>query len=59
MEGYRRTDLIRFGQFTTASYIWEWKGGTKDGMAVDNKYNYYPIPSTDLTANPNLKNEEY
>ena len=59
MEGYRRTDLIRFGQFTTSSYIWEWKGGTKDGMAVDNKYNYYPIPSTDLTANPNLKNEGY
>ena len=59
MEGYRRTDLIRFGEFTTSSYIWEWKGGTKDGMAVDNKYNYYPIPSTDLTANPNLKNEGY
>lgn len=59
MEGYRRTDLIRFGQFTTSSYIWEWKGGTKDGMAVDNKYNYYPIPPTDLTANPNLKNEKY
>ena len=59
MEGYRRTDLIRFGEFTTSSYIWEWKGGTKDGMAVDNKYNHYPIPSTDLTANPNLKNEEY
>ena len=59
MEGYRRTDLIRFGEFTTSKYVWEWKGGTKDGMAVDNKYNYYPIPSTDLTANPNLKNEEY
>ena len=59
MEGYRRTDLIRFGEFTTSSYVWEWKGGTKDGMAVDNKYNYYPIPSTDLTANPNLKNEGY
>lgn len=59
MEGYRRTDLIRFGEFTTSSYVWEWKGGTKDGMAVDNKYNFYPIPSTDLTANPNLKNEGY
>ena len=59
MEGHRRTDLIRFGEFTTSSYVWEWKGGTKDGMAVDNKYNYYPIPSTDLTANPNLKNEGY
>ena len=59
MEGYRRTDLIRFGEFTTSDYIWEWKGGTKDGMAVDTKYNVYPIPTTDLTANPNLKNEGY
>lgn len=59
LEGVRRTDLIRFGQFTTSSYIWEWKGGTKDGMAVDNKYNIYPIPATDLTANPNLHNDNY
>ena len=59
MEGYRRTDLIRFGEFTTSSYVWEWKGGTKDGMAVDNKYNYYPIPNTELTANPNLHNDNY
>ncbi len=26
-EGYRRTDLIRYGQFTTNKYIWQWKGG--------------------------------
>ena len=58
-EGTRRTDLIRFGQFTTSSYVWEWKGGTKEGMAVDNKYNIYPIPATDLTANPNLHNDNY
>ncbi|MCD8177261.1 MAG: RagB/SusD family nutrient uptake outer membrane protein [Tannerellaceae bacterium] len=55
----RRTDLIRFNKFTTANYIWQWKGGTKDGMAVDSKYNMYPIPATDLTANPNLYNENY
>lgn len=55
----RRTDLIRYGKFTTNSYIWEWKGGTQEGTAVDEKYNYYPIPSTDLTANPNLSNEDY
>ena len=59
MEGVRRTDLIRYDKFTTSSYIWEWKGGTKDGMAVDPKYNIYPIPATDLTANPNLYNENY
>src|SRR5574344_663135 len=58
-EGVRRTDLIRFGEFTTAKYIWQWKGGTKDGMAVDSKYNIYPIPTTELTANPNLYNQNY
>ncbi len=55
----RRTDLVRHGKFTTNSYIWQWKGGVKDGAAVDAKFNYYPIPTTDLTANPNLFNEKY
>ena len=55
----RRTDLIRYNKFTTADYIWQWKGGIKDGRAVDSKYNIYPIPASDLTANPNLKNENY
>ena len=59
LECQRRTDLIRFGAFTTSKYLWQWKGGTKEGMAVDNKYNIYPIPTTDLTANPNLYNENY
>ena len=58
-EGTRRTDLIRYGLFTTSDYLWQWKGGVKDGAAVDSKYNVYPIPSTELTANPNLKNENY
>ncbi len=55
----RRTDLIRHGKFTSDTYVWEWKGGIKDGTGVDNKYNVYPIPSSDLTANPNLSNENY
>ena len=58
-EGYRRTDLIRFGQFTTSKYIWQWKGGVPEGQAVDSKYNIYPIPNTELTANPNLYNDNY
>lgn len=58
-EGYRRTDLIRYDQFTTNKYIWQWKGGTHDGQAVDSKYNIYPIPNTELTANPNLHNDNY
>ena len=58
-EAMRRTDLVRFNALTTSKYIWQWKGGTLEGRPVDNKFNYYPIPATELTANPNLKNEEY
>ena len=58
-ESTRRTDLIRYGLFTSGDYLWQWKGGTKDGKAVDSKYNIYPIPATELTANPNLYNENY
>jgi hypothetical protein len=54
-EGYRRTDLVRFGRFTTASYLWPFKGGVKDGRAVEDFRNIFPIPSSDLVANPNLK----
>lgn len=54
-EGFRRTDLIRFGKFTSGNYLWPWKGGVKDGTGVDNHYQLFPIPSTDLIANPNLK----
>ncbi len=53
-EGHRRTDLIRYGQFTTAAYLWAWKGNVASGTAVDAKYNLYPIPSDDLTSNPTL-----
>ncbi|MBM3420602.1 MAG: RagB/SusD family nutrient uptake outer membrane protein [Bacteroidetes bacterium] len=53
-EGYRRTDLIRFGLFTGGSYIWEWKGGVQAGVATNAKYNLYPIPDADLGANPKL-----
>lgn len=54
-EGFRRTDLIRYGQFTTGTYLWAWKGGVPSGTAVDSKYNIFPIPSIDLSANSNLK----
>lgn len=54
-ECHRRTDLVRFNKLTTADYLWQWKGGVKQGRAVDPKYNVFPIPSADLSANPNLK----
>jgi hypothetical protein len=54
-EAHRRTDLVRFGEFTGGSYIWQWKGGTHAGMATDAHYNVYPLPASELVANPNLK----
>jgi hypothetical protein len=53
-EGTRRTDLVRFGHFTTVSYLWPWKGGVAAGKAVSPNLNLYPIPSTDIVANPTL-----
>lgn len=58
-ECVRRTDLVRFGKFTSSEYVWQWKGGVKDGKGVDEKFNLYPIPAAELSANPNLKNENY
>lgn len=53
-EGHRRTDLIRFGMFTTSKYLWDWKGNVRNGTAVDSKYNVFPIPSIDITSNPSI-----
>jgi len=50
----RRTDLIRFGKFTSG-YNWNWKGGTLDGKDVDSKYQYLPLPEAELSANPQFK----
>lgn len=58
-ECVRRTDLIRFNCFTGDNYVWEWKGGVKNGTSVADKYNIYPIPATEISANPNLSNEDY
>ena len=55
----RRTDLVRYGLFTSSDYVWQWKGGVLDGRGVDSRYNHYPIPASELTANPNLSNPEY
>jgi hypothetical protein len=54
-EGHRRTDLVRYGLFTGGTYIWAWKGGVAAGQATPAKLNLYPIPSNELSANPNLK----
>jgi hypothetical protein len=53
-EGFRRTDLIRYDKFTTASYVWPFKGGVKAGTSVGSFRNLYPIPDQDRAVNPNL-----
>lgn len=53
-EGHRRTDLIRFGQFTNGTYVWPWKGNVANGIATPAYRNLFPIPTADLSANPTL-----
>jgi len=53
-EATRRTDLIRFGKFTSGDYLWSFKGGEVDGVALEAFRDLYPIPNADLTLNPNL-----
>lgn len=50
----RRSDLIRFGKFTSSAYVWPWKGNVKDGASVPEYRNLFPIPNNDLVVNPNL-----
>lgn len=54
-EGFRRTDLIRYGLFTSGTYVWPFKGGAKNGTSVADYRNLYPIPDADRAVNPNLK----
>lgn len=53
-EGYRRTDLIRFGKFTGSSYLWPFKGGVQAGGDIPTFRAIFPLPVSDLTANPTL-----
>jgi hypothetical protein len=53
-EAHRRTDLVRFGLFTGGDYVWAWKGGAATGTATEAKRDLYPLPASELTANPNL-----
>ncbi|MBK6904892.1 MAG: RagB/SusD family nutrient uptake outer membrane protein [Saprospirales bacterium] len=58
-EAGRRIDLIRFGQFSDAG-IWPWKGGVKEGVVTEAFRDLFPIPGSDLLANPNLdQNDGY
>ncbi|WP_184550443.1 RagB/SusD family nutrient uptake outer membrane protein [Mucilaginibacter sp. FT3.2] len=54
-EGFRRTDLIRYKKFVEDSYLWPYKGGVKTGAGTDAFRTLYPLPTSDVAANPNLK----
>jgi hypothetical protein len=59
-EGVRRTDLIRHGKFTENTYLWPWKGGVAGGKSVESFRTLFPLPSSDITANSNLvQNQGY
>ncbi|MBP3191204.1 RagB/SusD family nutrient uptake outer membrane protein [Natronogracilivirga saccharolytica] len=53
-EAQRRTDLIRYGYYTSADYVWAWKGDTQEGTSTSEHLKLYPIPSSDINSNPNL-----
>ena len=57
-EGQRRTDLIRYNQFTTATYLWPFKGNEPTGVSVDSYRNLYPLPSNVISVNTNLSQNE-
>ena len=54
-EAHRRTDLIRFGLYDSADFLWPYKGG--DSFAGQGFPSYkclFPIPPTELAANDAL-----
>ncbi len=57
-EGHRRQDLIRFGKYTGGNYNWAWKGNASNGISISNHLKLFPIPSSSLLANSNLKQND-
>jgi hypothetical protein len=57
-EAQRRTDLVRFGKFTGGTYLWQWKGGAMNGTSTATYRNLFPIPGDEISANPNIQQNE-
>ena len=54
-EGHRRTDLVRFGKFTSKDFPWPFKGGSFQGnVELGAHMNIFPIPISELTTNLDL-----
>ena len=60
-EGRRRMDLVRLNSFGGSNnYYWEWKGNSVKGQKFAAFRNIFGIPSTDLSNNSNLtQNDGY
>ena len=56
-EATRRIDLVRFDQYTDNG-LWPWKGNVPEGRLTESFRDVYPIPASDLLANPNLEQNE-
>lgn len=56
-ECHRRTDLVRFNQFSNNG-VWQWKGGVQQGTTTEAFRNVMPLPATDLGINTNLEQNE-
>lgn len=54
LECIRRTDLIRFGKYTSG-YNWQWKGNVEEGKDVDSRYRYLAIPEAEYSVNPDTQ----
>jgi len=57
-EGTRRTDLRRFDLFIGDDFLWAFKGGAQEGQAPNPRVDRYPIPEAEITANPNITQED-
>ncbi len=60
----RRSDLRRFDKFTQGQWWFFGRTNNEDGTPIpakrDKKYEWYPVPETAITANPNLsQNPDY
>ncbi len=53
-EGHRRTDLIRWGLFTSDTFVWPWKGGSMAGQGFAPHMTIFAIPASELASNPEL-----
>lgn len=51
LECIRRTDLIRFGKYTSG-YSWQWKANVSEGADVDSRFRFLAIPEAEYSVNP-------